>query len=242
MSGRPARSGETEPVGTAIGIDGCLGGWLTVEWSTEGISANRVTDLKPLLNRLRAGQVAALAIDMPIGLLDRQPRACDTEARRLLGPRRSSIFPTPVRATLEATDYADACRLSRQCSGKALSIQAFNLLPKIAELDRLVVPADQDRLVEAHPECAFRRLADGPLAHAKRTEEGRQQRIDLLSQYDSALGQMVTEEIASSRRLPVLDLIDATVLAITARRVIEGTEHRLGDDVDELGLAAQIVY
>jgi predicted RNase H-like nuclease len=244
------------PVGPAdrpvVGVDGCPGGWAVVEWSTQGVSAQRVEDLAPLLARLRAGQVAAVAIDMPVGLLDHHPRACDVEARRLLGPRRSSIFPTPIRATLDAVDYDDACNRSRAAIGKALSKQAYNLLPKIAELDRLVQPADQDRLVEAHPECAFARLAGEPLAHPKRTAEGQALRIALLAEHHRALGQLIDEyrnirnRAVSSRRdphhVPLLDLIDATVLAVTACRVADGSEIRLGTDVDRRGLQARIVY
>ncbi len=226
----------------AVGVDGCPGGWVSVEWSPDNLVAERITDLAPLIERLRSGEVAAVAIDMPIGLLDSQPRECDVEARKLLGPRRSSIFPTPVRATLEAEDYTDACELSRQISGKALSIQAFNLLPKIAELDRLATPADQDRLVEAHPECAFRRLAGEPLADPKRTAQGQSTRIDLLAAHDPALGELVARHRSGADRLPLLDLIDAAVLAITARRVVDGTETRLGSQVDRRGLVTQIVY
>lgn len=238
--------------GAAVGVDGCLGGWVTVEWSAAGLQAARVEDLAPLIERLRTGDVAAVAIDMPIGLLDHQPRAADVEARKLLGPRRSSIFPTPVRVTLDAESYDEACRLSRQTSGKALSKQAFNLLPKIAELDKLVTPDDQDRLVEAHPECAFVRLAEAPLLHAKRTDEGKAQRIDLLTAHHPDLGELIRNnsnnnsktnaDSTTSERLPMLDLIDAAVLAVTARRVIEGSEVRLGTEVDRTGLRAQIVY
>lgn len=211
---------------------------MAVEWSSAGLAASKIDDLEPLIARLRRGDVDAMAIDMPIGLLDGEPRSCDGEARKLLGPRRSSIFPTPVRATLAATDYAEACRLSRQVCGKALSKQAFNLLPKIRELDRLVRPDDQDRLVEAHPECAFVRLAGHPLEHPKRTEDGRATRRRLLEGFHQDFGPLVD----NPDRLPLLDLIDAAVLAITASRVANGTEHRLGAEVDRRGLAARIVY
>lgn len=225
---------------TVVGVDGCRGGWITVEWSIDAgeLQADRVDDLAPLIDRLRSGDLQAMAVDMPMGLLDRQPRTCDTQARKLLGPRRSSIFPTPVRATLGARDYRHACQLSAAVSGKALSKQAFNLLPKIRELDQLIEPADQDRLVEAHPECAFVRLAGRPLEHPKRTEAGRAQRRLLLHGHDPSFGALLDHR----SDLPVLDLIDAAVLAITAARVATGTERRLISAVDRRGLVAQIVY
>lgn len=233
------------------GVDGCRGGWLIVEWTieadaetagrTEPLPPPRASvqpDLEELIDRLRRGRLAAVAVDMPIGLLDTQPRPCDVEARKLLGPRRSSVFPTPVRSTLDAVDYEDACRLSRRHSGKALSKQAYNLLPKIRELDRLATPEDQDRLVEAHPECAFVRLAGRPLEHAKRTEAGRQQRRRLLAERDPALGNLIDR----FDRLPTLDLIDAAVLTVTAAHVVHRSERRLGAGFDRRGLATRVVY
>lgn len=195
-------------------------------------------DLEDLVRRLRRGQVASVAVDMPIGLLDTQPRPCDVEARRLLGPRRSSVFPTPVRSTLDAADYEDACRLSRRDSGKALSKQAYNLLPKIRQLDRLVMPADQERLVEAHPELAFARLNGRPLEQAKRTEAGRVLRRRLLAERDPALADLIDR----FDRLPTLDLIDAAALAVTAAHVVARSEHRLGTGADRRGLATRVVY
>lgn len=237
--------GGTRPIETTtddrpvVGVDGCPGGWITVEQSgPDRFVAERITDLGPLIDRLRGGGLGAIAIDMPIGLLDSQPRDCDVAARRVLGPRRSSVFPAPVRDTLAAVDYADACRRSRRCSGKALSIQAFNLIPKIAEVDRLVEPSDQDRLVEAHPECAFARLAGRPLDSAKRTADGAAMRAELLRTWNPALGSLVD----GPHGLPPIDLLDAAVLVVTAGHVIAGTEHRLGSQRDRRGLLAQIVY
>lgn len=224
-----------------IGVDGCRGGWLVVERAGDTIEAELVTELAPLFARVRSGAVAALAIDMPIGLLDRQPRTCDVEARTLLGPRRSSVFPAPVRSTLEAEDYRDACHRSRSVSGKALSKQAFNLIPKIAEVDRLMTPADQDRIVEAHPECAFVRLADAPLEWAKRSPEGQRIRLRLLDEADHELGRFVRRE-QQRGALPLLDVIDATVLTVTAGHVAAGTERRLGTEIDSRGLRAEIVH
>ena len=58
--------------------------------------------------------------------------------RRLLGkPRSSSVFPAPVRATLKATNYEEACRLSMNAHGKSMSKQAYEIIAKIREVDEL---------------------------------------------------------------------------------------------------------
>jgi predicted RNase H-like nuclease len=244
----PRRPSAATPIVVA-GVDGCRGRWLVVrrvvgrgpDAGTEP-SAELVDDLAPLIDELRRGRLAALAVDMPIGPLDDHPRTCDVEARRLLGPRRSSVFPTPVRAVLDAVvdhgaDYDEARRVSRAAVGVAPSVQAFNLVPAIGHLDRLVQVGDQDRLVEAHPELAFARLNDEPLPHPKRTAEGRALRRRLLVAADPAFGPLI-----ASSRLPAIDLLDAAVLTITAARVVAGDERRLGDQRDRAGRRAEVVW
>jgi predicted RNase H-like nuclease len=65
--------------------------------------------------RLRCfDQALVTAIDIPIGLPGGRPRTVDGEARRLLGPRASSVFPAPARGTLDASSYEEACEASRK--------------------------------------------------------------------------------------------------------------------------------
>lgn len=242
-SGKPAKSGKSDEPATSTvvaGADGCRGRWLVVWRDLAGRidpTAELLDDLAPLIDDIRQQRLAALAIDMPIALLDHHPRASDTEARRHLGPRKSSVFPTPVRAVLGSANYDEARRRSREAAGVAPSIQAFNLLPAIAHLDPLITAADQDRVVEAHPELAFARLAGEPLDHPKRTTEGRDQRRTLLTDHDRALGVLI-----GSSQLPPIDLLDAAALAVTAARVTTGDERRLGGELDHRGRRAEIVW
>ena len=228
-----------------VGVDGCRGRWLVVRrcpgrWA----EADLVDDLAPLVTELRCRLIAAVAVDMPVALLDHHPRRCDVEARRLLGPRRSSVFPAPVRAVLGSVDYDQARHRSRAAAGIAPSRQAFNLLPAIEQLDRLVTAADQDRLVEAHPELAFARLAAGgdgappdPLIDPKRTPAGRAARRALVRAEDPALAHLI-----DTSTLPEIDLLDASALTVTAARVAAGTANRLGTERDHERRLAQIVW
>ncbi len=224
---------------TVAGIDGCPGGWAVVRQTESMLVIEKTTTLASVFADVRGGSLAAAAIDMPIGLLADRSRSSDTAARKVLGPRRSSVFATPVRSTLEATDYVDACARSRAVSGKALSKQAFHLLPKIAEVDELVEPSDQRRVIESHPECAFARLAGEPLAHPKATGEGRALRRRLLGE---TFGEEAVTELVEARVVPVTDLLDALVLVLSARHLLAGSEIRLGGDLDPTGLVAEIVY
>ncbi len=233
-----------DPSRPVVGVDGCRGRWLVVRRRPGvGATAELVDDLGPLVEAVRIGRIAALAIDMPIGILDHHPRASDVAARRLLGRRRSSVFPAPVRSVLGAADYDEARTRSRATAGVAPSRQAFNLVPAIAHLDSLVEPGDQDLVVEAHPELAFARLAAGdagaaaPLDEPKRTGAGRRRRRHLLVRHDPTLAALL-----DASPLPVVDLLDAAVLTVTAARVATGTERRLGDERDRFGRRAEIVW
>ena len=134
----------------------------------------------PLRTALR-DDLSVIAIDMPIGLSDDAPRACDMAARKLLQPHGSRVFPAPPRAALaHADDYEAACQASVAASGKSLSKQTWNLLRAIAEIDAL---ADDPRIVECHPEIAFALMNGHPIDARKKTPAGRDERLALLRRW-----------------------------------------------------------
>lgn len=172
---------------------------------------------------------------MPIGLPDSSPRACDLQARAFLGSRRSSVFPAPPRACLEATDYADALARCRTALGVGLSLQAFHLLPKIREVDALVSPADDRCVAEVHPECAFLLLNEMEPLPPKRTPEGAQLRRELLTRLFGPLP-------AVPRGARPDDLLDAFAVLWSAERFSRGEHLQFGDGSrDQVGLPMRIV-
>lgn len=231
----------TAPV---AGVDGCPGGWVVVTAAADGpggpVVVQRRTDLGPLLAAARAGEVAAVAVDMPVGLAAVGPRRCDVEARALLGPRRSTVFPAPSRAALGADDHADACARSRAAGGVGLSIQAFNLLPKIAEIDALLSATPCEALVEAHPELAFLRLHGGRPLPPKRSVEGRALRLRLVAPVLGPEADLVVA--ARGARVPLVDVLDAAALVATARRLVAGSAELLGGEPDPTGLPMRIAW
>jgi predicted RNase H-like nuclease len=216
------------------GVDGCRGGWVVA-------SAGFVDDAS-VPDQIRFDLCASfatvlaltpapltLAVDMPIGLLEcAQPggRACDRAARARLGrPRASSVFSPPARAALACTDYADAMRRN----GAGLSKQAYNLLPRIGELDAAITPELQRRVFEAHPELAFARLCGRPLAAAKRTPAGGRARLQLLRRiWGRVVPDPARVRIGLGRsRVAADDVLDACVLAEVAWRIRAGQATRL---------------
>lgn len=233
------------PQQIVAGVDGCRGGWVVARTSTATGAPVEVSvhpTLDDVVAALATGHLAALAVDMPIGLPADGARSADRAARALLGPRRSSLFPTPPFAVLGATDHADANERSRAACGKGMSIQAFHLLPKMRELARLVHPDLQPRLAEVHPETSFAVLRGAPCAHPKATPAGHDERITALrgAIAESSLDAAVHTRLRGAQ---VDDVLDAIVAAWTARRIALGSALILGDPEqrDERGLRCTIV-
>jgi len=197
-------------------------------------------DLHAVIAQIEDGGLTAAAIDIPIGLAPAGPRRADVEARRRLGPRRSSVFPAPVRAVLAASSYEEACALSRAASGKAISKQLFNILPKIREVDQLVTPLHQRHLFEMCPELSLAVLDGAPMAYAKTTAAGRAERLHALGNvFGPAELERHLRPVPSGARAD--DVIDAFAGAWTARRFAAGAHLQLGGDVDERGLRMEVV-
>lgn len=231
----------TETGAFVAGLDGCRVGWVmvTVPMAAAGApEVEVVTDLSLVTDRLQRGSLAAAAIDIPIGLPPDQPRAVDREARLRLGPRRSSVFPAPVRPVLVAATYAEACRISRAACGRAVSRQLFAILPKIREVDALQSPALQDRLFEMHPEVSFTELGGAPMQFHKSTTAGRAERLSALRRAFPDLGGVADVRPPGSRPD---DVLDALVGAWTAMRYVAGLHTRLGGATDGRGLRMEII-
>ncbi|MGE0729520.1 MAG: DUF429 domain-containing protein [Acidimicrobiia bacterium] len=223
------------------GLDGCRRGWVLALLDPAGRLCVEVHDR--FADAMAAGVGAGSVIigaDIPIGLPVDGRRLADVEARRLLGARRSSVFPTPCRAVLGAADYAEALVQSRAASGKGLSKQAWNLVPKMREVDQWVTPSHEARLHEVHPELAFARLAGGPLAEPKRSPAGAAARRRLLA---GRLGRGVLagalEQVGPG--VATDDVLDAVAVALSARSIAAGEGITLGDGArDERGLVMRI--
>jgi predicted RNase H-like nuclease len=199
-----------------------------------------VADLVGVIAQIDTGTLAAVAIDIPIGLAPDGPRRADVEARQRLGPRRSSVFPAPVRSVLTATTYEEACSLSRAACGKAVSKQLYNILPKIREVDALVTPERQRRLFEMSPELSLAVLAGAPMAHPKTTPAGRTERIDALGRVfgHAEIERHLLRTPNGARRD---DILDAFAGAWTARRRAAAQHLQLGGDVDARGLRMEVI-
>ena len=222
------------------GADACRGGWCVVTLPVEGDATVEVVDrLAKVATRHAQGQLGAVGVDIPIGLSDGPPRKCDIDARALLGARRSSVFPAPVRPVLGARSYEAALVRSREAGGVGLSKQSWNLVPKIAEVDRLLDPTRQGRIFEVHPEAAFAALHGVPMTHPKKGRPGRDERLAVLRPHVPGIDDLVAQPPSGAA---ADDVLDAAVVAVTAKAVLEGKARRLGERRhDAKGLVMEIV-
>ncbi|MCU1593362.1 MAG: hypothetical protein JWO12_754 [Frankiales bacterium] len=198
-----------------LGVDGCPGGWVGALVSGSGVTWHAGS-----LASLLALEAAVVAIDIPLALpVDGARRACEVAARSRLGSQRSSVFFAPPLAVLSARSHAEASVLSRAAGSVGVSIQTWNIVPKIAEA--LVAGPG---LVETHPELSFRAL--GPITAGKKTAGGRAERTALLASW-------LPFELPTPRpgRASVDDCLDALACAWTASRWLSGTAEVLGEEL-----------
>lgn len=160
-----------------VGVDGCPKGWVAASLG-EGAAVLDVCVHRHVAEVLAAyPDAVAIAVDIPLGLSESGDRACDRQARALLGrPRASSVFPTPIRPVLSAPTREQASRLRRAVDGRGVGAQAFALVARVREWDTVLRqhPSAAQRVFEAHPEVSFWALnGERALAASKRNPPGR---------------------------------------------------------------------
>jgi len=155
-----------------LGVDGCKAGWVGVVLPDGAAFAYFATAIGDLAEQASvAGPLDVVTVDMPIGLPDAGRRRADVLARRLAGPRRASVFMTPVRAALAEEDFAAATAMNAGLAGEGISRQAHGLRAKILRVDEWVGHSPH-RVAEIHPEVSFACLAGAPLTVSKSTWAG----------------------------------------------------------------------
>jgi predicted RNase H-like nuclease len=208
-----------------LGIDGCRAGWVGIvlapDGGVRGVFGTTMAELAA-----GAGPVDAIGIDMPLHVTDEAgPRASDLAARAHLGRKRSSLFITPPRAAYLAPTYAEACAVSRRLTGKAPSRQGWGLGPKILDVEAWGEGVDVP-VREVHPEVSFSLLAGAPILASKATWAGLEARRAVLA----TAGIVVPSDLGDAGRAGPADVLDAAVVAWSARRIARGEARSFPDE------------
>ncbi|MEO8381609.1 MAG: DUF429 domain-containing protein [Acidobacteriota bacterium] len=234
---------------TAIaGVDGCKLGWFSIfeELPSRQLGSKIFPKIEDLTRHI--AQLDFVAIDIPIGLTEGGPRACDLAARKMLGgARASSVFPAPIRPALGAETYEAACTRSFEAQGTKLSKQSWAIYPKIRELDELLQARPEwcEKVFEVHPEvsfCAWNSMA--AFVEPKKSSEGAAKRRALIAAHFGENAFATVRARYTKRDVGDDDVLDAFASLWTAERIHAGTARSLpGDRVaDRAGLPMRMMF
>lgn len=203
------------------GIDGCKAGWMLITFDEEPAYEVLRTDQELIEAFHRFDRIF---IDIPIGLEDDQyTRECDALLRKELGPDYApSVFSPPIRPALHAPSYVEANMQSYEYTEKKLTVQAWNITPKIKLVDRFLTdePALQEVVYESHPELLFMNLNGGKIFQKKSTKKGLRHRLSLISDREKIAKDFFRNIKEDFRRNEVEedDIVDAMALALAAKQ------------------------
>jgi predicted RNase H-like nuclease len=211
-----------------VGVDGCRAGWIAVAF---GGGKDPTAHYLPAIHALQplASRADGVAIDIPIGLPTRGHRDADLLARDFVGPRRHSVFLTPVRDALEAGTHALATQAAVARTGTGISQQAHALGRKILEVERWL-PSSPCPVWEVHPEVSFAVLLGAPAQASKKTWAGMVERRNALEAAGISLDGIGVDSAAAARA-SVDDVLDATVAAWSAARIVRGAARSFPDSL-----------
>ncbi len=206
---------------SVLGVDAAGKVWVGVELA-DGRFARALT-----FKRLRDVALAAyeaVAIDIPLGLLDSGVREADELCRKRVGIRRGSVFMTLPRRVLMEDSHEAATALHKHLTGKGCSRQSYGLRTRIFEADELndgSLP-----LFEVHPELSFTMMAGGiPPAFSKNSWHGQHERIRRLE----SVGIVVPSDAGAAGVVEADDILDAAAAAWSAQRIAAGVGRSLPD-------------
>lgn len=216
-TGRPGRRPAPDRSRSVLGVDATRSGWLGALLDPTGHGTPHLL-LAPSLQELldQAGEVAVVAVTVPLGLPDQGRREADVQTRRFLGEQGSTVLTTPVRDAVYAISHSEANTFNRAGGGSGVSSEAWDLRRRIQELDTWVRQDLPAVVVETHPEAAFATMAGAPLASRRRTGDGSAERRAVL-----ATGG-VYAPTSAPHGIGTDDVLDACAAAWSAHRVKNG--------------------
>ncbi|MCD6253992.1 MAG: DUF429 domain-containing protein [Thermotogae bacterium] len=216
-----------------IGIDGTKGGWVYCFMEGSKIVNIRFFERFVFFPR-------PTLVDIPIGLPKDRERTCDKMARKLLSRRASSVFTVACREAVYQDSYEKALEINKAILQKGFSKQFWNIARKVREVDELMRNNEEGRklIKESHPELCFLGIS-GRILKSKHEKAGLEERLEMLVQYiPNARKELIN--ISEKLKIPLDDLIDATVLSLSLSfkliSVPEKTEY------DEYGIPMQIHF
>ncbi|MGO4603926.1 DUF429 domain-containing protein [Terrabacter sp. 2YAF2] len=224
MADRPA---PVELVAPVLGVDGCAAGWVGALLEPGAprpriLVAPTITDLVAMVRESTG--IRVVGIDIPIGLPDNTIRQADVLARRALPGKASSVFSTLTRSAYAAATRLEADSVNRDLVGQGVGAQAFALRDKIVEVDAWLRTRPTVTVLETHPEVSFAAMTGAPILASKRTDDGRDRRLDAL-----AAAGIARPSVLQGQGYAADDVLDACAVAWSAARHAAGLARPVPD-------------
>lgn len=200
------------------GIDRWRGGWIVAELDKATLTLWTTPHIAEACDRLSDHR--AVAIDMPISLVEQGTREAEAQVRAALGASARSVFTSPTRSAAQAESQREATEINRAHGGPGISAQAFGLFASIRELRDALAGPTFAHWWETHPETTFALMNDGQPLASKRTALGTGQR---LAQLRAHLGLTERVLLDAPVKVPTDDVLDAIAAAWSAERISTGT-------------------
>ncbi len=232
---------------SCIGIDACKGKWVAVYIDENAFEVGKFRTISDICNHYP--KCDSYIIDIPIGLPeDNNHLRPDLIVKKMLGKKGSSIFQVPCRQAVYANDKTEARELNIAFLGKSLSEQSLGIAKAIRQVDEFLQnnPQWKNRLLESHPEFCFSKLNNNqPILEDKKTDEGKEKRIEVLKKYYPQADQVVDKFLADiPYRKKTDDVIDALCLAVMGKVILEKGIKTTPEKpmMDSKGILMQMVY
>jgi len=230
------------------GIDGCPFGWFCVQIENKRFTCFLVENLSQLPSGFLSNN--RIWIDMPIGFASKNiKRSLDAKLRKKLGNKSSSVFTPPLREALNENNKKAAKSINKDISGKSLSEQILNIMPKMRELDNFLQQYPEHNIFESHPELNFKSLnKNRDLNTKKGKKSGFKQRLEILSKHNSKIPAFVENVLQQELRKNVKkdDILDASCLALANYLAGENRFNLIENDpefpVDDCGIPIRVAY
>jgi predicted RNase H-like nuclease len=220
------------------GVTPCRGGWLVAAAKLQGTIFSpedpiRIETFVDVVDT-RPGY-SSIALNAPIGGLEEATvggRACDREARLLLGRRGSAVKSAPIHV-----DSPDGTELLPD------NIDAITrtLLPRYREVAREMAPFRQRTIYEVNADLSFFQLnEDVPMRWSKYSEKGIAERRSLVETKLPGSLRIIDAEVPGATPS---HLLDAAAILWTARRIFAKAAIRIPSDPewDEQGLRMELL-
>ncbi len=198
------------------GIDGCKAGWIMVKHNRVEYSFGIYASIRELF--AENSDLQRVLIDIPVGLASRNvKRTIESELRKELKYRHSTVFNPPCREALYEPDHASARNKNLLVEGRSLSIQSLAIKDKIMETDEFIRNSSGFEIIESHPELCFKYLNNGEVVLSKKNSAaGLEERLAIMSNYFKSVDELYELIVDNTMRKSAArdDVIDAICLCL----------------------------